>query len=383
MLQIYLKQLKTNFNGVKMINFKKQLQNIQNYIPGKPIEEVKRELGLRGEIYKLASNENPLGISPKALKAIKDSLNQINFYPDDNNFYLKKRLSESLNIKEEMIILGNGSVEIINNIIFSFTENKDRVLRPSPSFIMFKISALINGCKVVEIPHKNFKNDVASIVNSLKKSKFKIVYLDNPNNPLGSMIFEDELKYLLKNVPSDTLILLDEAYNDYIDDRVRIDSTKFLKKYKNLVILRTFSKIYGLAGLRVGYGIANGEIVSILQKVRLPFNVNLLAQKAALAAIDDYKHLKESKDLNDKGIRFLTDNLKKMGFFVIDSYTNFVTFDCDCDSKIIFEKLQKKGVIVRPIDNYGLKTFLRVTTSTEKGNRIFVEKLKEVLDEVR
>ncbi|HAF08341.1 MAG: Histidinol-phosphate aminotransferase [candidate division TA06 bacterium 32_111] len=366
-----------------MINFKKQLKNIQNYVPGKPIEEVKRELKLKAEIFKLASNENPLGPSPKALKVVKDSLNQINFYPDDNNFYLKKRLSEKLKVKEEMLILGNGSVEIINSIIFSFTEKKDRVLRPSPSFIMFKISSLINGCKIVEIPHKNFKNDVSSIVNAIKKSKFKIVYLDNPNNPLGSMIFEDELKYLLRNVPSDTLVLLDEAYNDYMDDRLRIDSTKFLKKYKNLIILRTFSKIYGLAGLRIGYGVANGEIVSVLQKVRLPFNVNLLAQKAALAAIDDYKHLKESKKLNDKGIKFLTENLKKMGFFVIDSYTNFVTFDCGCDSKVIFEKLQKKGVIVRPIDNYGLKTFLRVTTSTERGNKIFVEKLKEVLDEVR
>ncbi|MEO0281349.1 MAG: histidinol-phosphate transaminase [candidate division WOR-3 bacterium] len=365
-----------------MIKFKKQLQNIQNYIPGKPIEEVKRELNLKGEIYKLASNENPLGISPKALKVVKESLKDLNFYPDDNNFYLKKRLSEKIDVGQDMIVLGNGSVEIINNLVFAFTEKNDKVLRPTPSFIMFKISGILNGCKVFDVQHKDFRTDISSIVSMLKRSKFKILYLDNPNNPLGSMIFEDELKYLLKNVPSDTLVLLDEAYNDYLDDNVRIDSTKFLKKYKNLVILRTFSKIYGLAGLRVGYGISSNEIISILQKVRLPFNVNLLAQRAALAALDDEEHLRKSKKLNDEGLKFLTEKLREKGFYVIDSYTNFITFDCKCNGKTIFEKLQKKGVIVRPIDNYGLDTFLRVTTSTEKGNRIFVQKLKEVLNEI-
>lgn len=365
-----------------MIKFKKQLQNIQNYIPGKPIEEVKRELKLEGEIYKLASNENPLGISPKALKIIKESLKDLNFYPDDSNFYLKKRLTEKIGVHEDMVVLGNGSVEIINNLVFSFTEKNDKVLRPTPSFIMFKIASLLNGCKVFDVQHKDFRTDVDSIVKISKKTKFKIIYIDNPNNPLGSMIFEDELKYLLKNVPYDTLILLDEAYNDYLDKKVRIDSTKFLKRYKNLVVLRTFSKIYGLAGLRIGYGISNSEIVSILQKVRLPFNVNLLAQRAALAALDDDDHIERSKKLNDKGLQFLTKRLRGMGFYVIDSYTNFVTFNCKCNGKTIFEKLQRKGVIVRPIDNYGLDTFLRVTTSTEKGNRNFIEKLKEVLDEI-
>lgn len=366
-----------------MIKYKKNLLNVKTYVPGKPVEEVKRELKLKGEILKLASNENPLGVSPKALKVIKDSVNGLNLYPDDSNFYLMKRLSQILSVDEENIVIGNGSVEIINNLIFSFTEQKDLLLRTDPSFIMFKISGLINGCYVDDVANKNFQLDVDEFVKKIRSGKYSIVYLDNPSNPLGSMIFEDRLKYILKNTPSDTLFLLDEAYNDYLDDDVKFESTKFLNRYKNLFIIRTFSKIYGLAGLRIGYGIGSKELISILMKVRLPFNVNLLAQKAALAALDDHSHIKKSKILNDKGIRFLTSELERMGFFVIKSYTNFVTFDSKFSGKIIFEKLLKKNIIVRPLDNYGLKNFLRVTTSTMDGNRLFIKKIKEVYDEIR
>jgi len=362
----------------QMIHFKDELKNIKNYVPGKPIEEVKRELGLKGKIIKLASNENPLGISPKAKRVIESSINELHLYPDDTNYYLKKKISEKTGVEEKNIVIGNGSVELINNIVFSFTKRHDNLLRCDPSFIMFSISGLMNGCNVINIPTKNFTFDVEEMIRKSEETDARIIYFDNPNNPMGTMIDEDRVEYFMKKIQNDRIVILDEAYNEYMDKRRRIDSSKLLRKYKNLAILRTFSKIYGLAGLRIGYGMANDEIMEVLNKVRLPFNVNLLAQRAALAAIDDAKHLKESKDLNDRGIVFLTESLEKMNYTVVKSHTNFITFDTKTDAMEIFKKLEKKGIIVRPIANYGLKSFLRVTTGTDSENRKFIKALKEV-----
>ncbi|MDD3804590.1 MAG: histidinol-phosphate transaminase [bacterium] len=362
-----------------MIHFKDELKSIKNYIPGKPIEEVKRELGLKGRIIKLASNENPLGISPKAKKAILSSIGSLNLYPDDTNYYLKKKISEKIGVEEKHVIVGNGSVELINNIVFSFTRKHDNLLRCDPSFIMFSISGLMNGCNVISVPTNNFTFDVDEMIRKSEEADARIVYFDNPNNPMGSMVNQEKVEYLMKRINKERIVILDEAYNEYMSKNDRIDSGKLLRKHKNIVILRTFSKIYGLAGLRIGYGIANDEIMEVLNKVRLPFNVNLLAQKAALAAIDDSKHLSESKKLNDQGINYLTASLNKMGFFVVPSFTNFVSFDTLTDASVIFKKLESRGIIVRPIANYGLKSFLRVTTGTESDNKKFIKTLKEVM----
>lgn len=362
-----------------MIKFKDELRNIKNYVPGKPIEEVKRELGLKGKIIKLASNENPLGVSPKAKRVIEANIDNLNLYPDDTNYYLKKRISEKMGVEERHVIVGNGSVELINNIVFSFTRKHDNLLRCDPSFIMFSISGLMNGCNVISVKTKDYVFDVDEMIRKSIEADARIIYFDNPNNPMGTMVGQDRVEYLLRKVSDETIIILDEAYNEYMEKRERIDSGRLLKKHKNLVVLRTFSKIYGLAGLRIGYGLANDEIMDVLNKVRLPFNVNLLAQKAALAAIDDAKHIKESKELNDEGIKYLTDSLKSMGYEVVPSFTNFVAFDTGTDASAVFKKLEGKGVIVRPIANYGLSSFLRVTTGTASDNKRFIKTLKEVV----
>ena len=361
-----------------MIQYKTELKNIRNYVPGKPIEEVKRKLGLRGKIIKLASNENPLGISPKAKKVIEASIKDIHLYPDDTNYYLKKKISEKVRVEEKHIIIGNGSVELINNIVFSFTKRNNNLLRCDPSFIMFLISGIMNGCNVINVPAKEYTFDIDGTIKKAEEVDAKIIYFDNPNNPLGTMVYQDRVEYMMRKIKKDRIIILDEAYNEYMDKNDRINSSKLLSKYKNLALLRTFSKIYGLAGLRVGYCLANDEIMEVLNKVRLPFNVNLLAQRAAIAAIDDKKHILDSKKLNDNGKIFLTDSLKRMNYNLIESHTNFITFDTGTDASEIFKKLEKKGVIVRPIANYGLKSFLRVTTGTEKENKKFIKELKEV-----
>ncbi|MGE3063866.1 MAG: histidinol-phosphate transaminase [bacterium] len=361
-----------------MIHFKDELKNIKNYVPGKPIEEVKRELGLKGKIIKMASNENPLGVSPKAKRVIENSISSLNLYPDDTNYYLKRKISEKIGVNEKHVIIGNGSVELINNIVFSFTQKHDNLLRCDPSFIMFSISGLMNGCNVINVPTKNYVFDVEEMIRKSEEADARIIYFDNPNNPMGTMVNQGEVEYMMKKIKKDRIVILDEAYNEYMNKKERINSGELLKKYKNLVVLRTFSKIYGLAGLRIGYGLANDEIMEVLNKVRLPFNVNLLAQRAALAAIDDFKHIQESKRLNDEGVKYLTMSLKNMGYFVVPSFTNFVAFDTGTDASVIFKKLESRGVIVRPIANYGLKSFLRVTTGTESENKKFIKILKEV-----
>lgn len=361
-----------------MIKPKNELSQISNYTPGKPIEEVKRELGIRGKIIKLASNENPLGPSPKAVEALKKSIKEIHLYPDDTAYYLKKRLSEKLSVPSGQILLGNGSVELINNALFCYSRKGDSLVRSEYAFIMSSISAMMNGLAVKNIKMKEFRHDVDSLLKACQSEKSRILYVDNPTNPVGSMLSEDEVKYLLKKLGGEKLLILDEAYNEYLDSSLRVDSAKLIKKHKNLLVLRTFSKIYGLAGLRIGYAIADSGIIDTLAKVRLPFNTNLPAQKAALAAVDDDAHLLKSKAVNDEGKEYICSSLKKLNYEYVESFTNFVMFNAEKQGSEISEKLQRKGVIVRPLHNYGLHNYLRVTIGSMSENRKFIKSMKEV-----
>ncbi len=364
-----------------MIKFRKELNKINTYVPGKPIEELKREYGIKN-IIKLASNENPLGTSPKALKVLEKEYKNVFLYPDDSNYYLIKRIVGKNKCKSDNIIMGNGSVELLNQIIQVSCNKGDLLIRSDPSFIMPYISAKLIGVKVKNIKLKKFKHNIERIVKCSKKHSPKIVYIDNPTNPIGTMLNKDEIEYLLKNISSNTIIILDEAYNEYIDENKRINSIKLMKKYKNLIILRTFSKIYGLAGLRVGYLIADKYITQYVKKLRLPFNVNLLAQKTALAAIDDNEFIKKSKNINDKEKVFLYRELNKLGYQTIESFTNFISLDSRKDTKILFDKLLSKGVIVRPLNAYKLPTFIRISIGTHSQNVKFIKAFKEVINEI-
>ncbi len=361
---------------------RENIGSISPYIPGKPIEEVRRELGLKGRIIKLASNENPLGPSKMAVKAIRKALKEINLYPDDGCYALGKRLADHLGVNENQLIFGNGSVDIIEFIFKTFVAPKDHVVMAEQSFVMGKIAAKMTDANLAEVPLKNYTHDLEAMARAVTPQT-KVVYIANPNNPTGTMVNHDQLKSFIKSVPESCVIILDEAYSEYITRSDFPRSMELLKDHSNIIILHTFSKIYGLAGLRVGYGIGHPELIAAVRKVRLPFNIGLLSQAGCLAALDDIKHLEHSRQVNDEGKQFLYRQFEKMKLFYIPSEGNFVLIDPKLDSVEVFTRLQKRGIIVRPVKNYGLPTALRITVGTEKQNKKLVVALRKVLKEVR
>lgn len=361
---------------------RENIGSISPYVPGKPIEEVRRELGLKGRIIKLASNENPLGPSKLAVKAIRKALKEINLYPDDGCYALGKRLSDHLGVNENQLIFGNGSVDIIEFIFKTFVAPKDHVVMAEQSFVMGKIAAKMTDAELTEVPLKNYTHDLEAMARAVGP-RTKVVYIANPNNPTGTMINHDQLRAFIKAVPESCVIILDEAYSEYITRSDFPRSLDLLKEHSNIIILHTFSKIYGLAGLRVGYGIGHPELIASVRKVRLPFNISLLSQAACLAALDDVKHLEHSRQVNDAGKEFLYRQFEKMKLLYVPSEGNFVLIDPRLDSTEVFTRLQKRGIIIRPVKNYGLPTALRVTIGTEKQNKKLVGSLKKVLKEIR
>ncbi len=351
---------------------------IKPYKPGKPIEEVARELNLVGKIIKLASNENPLGVSPKALNAIKKYLTEMHLYPDDNGYYLKQKLAEKHNVSMDNIILGNGSVELIYFACLTFLNPYERLMRSSGSFLMSKIGTEVVGSMTQDIPLKEYRHDLSRMLSEIT-AQTKIIYLDNPINPLGTCIWADELDEFMDKVPNFVLVIIDEAYYDYITEKEYPNSLKYLQEGKNVLILRTFSKIYGLAGLRIGYGIAKPEIISSMMKVRTPFNVNRLAQIAAIAALDDTPHIKRSRRVNEQGKKYLYRELSKLKIFYLPTYANFIFTNFATDSKDIFEALQQRRVITRMIKEYGFPNALRISIGTIAENKKLIKELTEVL----
>lgn len=355
---------------------RKNILNITPYIAGKPLEETKRELGLK-EVIKLASNENPLGPSPKAREAIKKALRGINRYPDSQGFYLKKKLAKYLNLETTNIVLGNGSDELIDIIIKTFVEEDENIITADITFLEYEIISCVNARRVITAPLKYFKYDLEAMRKKID-DKTKLIFIANPNNPTGTYVNKYELRDFMEALPKDVLLVLDEAYDTFIDIDDFPNSLKYIDK-ENVIVLKTFSKAYGLAGLRIGYAIAQPEFVSYMERVRQPFNVNLLAQVAAIAALDDKKFLRKTRDTILEGKNYLYDCLNKLGIAYVPSVANFILIDVERDGLGLFKEMLKFGVITRDMKQYGLKNFIRVTIGTKKENERFIKVLKKVL----
>ena len=355
---------------------RKHILKIDPYEAGKPIEEIKRQLGLK-EVIKLASNENPLGPSPKAIEAIKKNLATLNRYPDSNGFYLKRRIAKNLNLEPSNIILGNGSDELIDIIIKTFVEEDEHIITADFTFLEYKIISSVKGRTVTTVPLKYFKYDLEAIKKKIDK-KTKVVFIANPNNPTGTYVTKIEVEEFMRSLPDGVLLVLDEAYDTFIDVNDFPDSLSYVRN-NNVIVLRTFSKAYGLAGIRVGFAVAKPEFISYMEIARQPFNVNSLAQVAATAALDDKKFLKKTRKTVFEGKRYLYDALAKLGIPFVPSVSNFILIDTGRDGVGVFKEMLKYGVIVRDMKQYGLKNYIRVTIGTKKENERFVKVLRKVI----
>lgn len=356
------------------IHFREELANLSPYKPGRPIDDVKREYGLH-DVIKLASNENPLGCSPKAVEAIKNSLGSLALYPDGNCTVLKEALSKKLNLNVNKIILSSGLDEMIDLLAKTFFKKDDEVIMADVTFPRYISTTMMMGAKPVKVPLVNWTYDLEGMLNAITE-KTKLIWLCNPNNPTGTMFTEKELISFLDRVPKDIIVVYDEAYNEFVtrDDYPK-NSLPLLDKYPNIIILKTFSKIYGLASLRVGYTMANEEIIANINKVRGPFNVNTLAQVAAVAALEDEDFLKKTYDMNVKGKKYLYEEFDKLNLKYAPSETNHIFVNVERSASEIFIELQKRGVIIRPMAG----NWIRVSIGTMEENNLFIEKLREVL----
>ena len=345
---------------------------IQPYVPGKPIEELERELGITNSI-KLASNENPVGPSPKALEVIRNSCSDINRYPDGAGYYLKRVLSEKLSVSEEELILGNGSNELLNIAARTFLQDGDEAVMAVPSFVVYAMAVQAVGGKAIQVPLKNYTHDLEAMAGAITP-KTKMLFIANPNNPTGTMNKKDEFERMMEKVPDTTLVVLDEAYYEYVTDRDYADSMKYLHTRKNVLILRTFSKIYGLAGLRIGYGIAKKEILNDMNRLREPFNTNSLAQKAAIAALNDPEHVSHSRNINEAGKTYLYNELDSLGVTYVPTEANFLYIPVE-KAMAVYEKLMTMGVIIRPMGPHAI----RVTIGLPGENKRFIEAFRTVV----
>lgn len=357
--------------------FRKELAGFQSYVPGKSAEEVQEEYGLT-EIAKLASNENQFGPSPKAVEAVCKAASEINYYPDPFAFGLRKALGVKLNVKPENIVVGSGGEEMISIIAHTFLNAGDEVVMADPTFGIYQTTALLLGAKPVSVSYKNCRCDVNGMVNAVT-DKTKLFYLCSPNNPTGDILTDEDLDYVFSHVPEDVVIIIDEAYYEFAKENPAYpDSLKRLEKRENVVVLRTFSKVCGLAGVRVGYVITSPVIAGEMGKVKQTFNVNRLAQAAALGALQDEEHIQKTVAGNARSLDMLYEFFTEMQYEYIPSNANFVFVNVHLDSALIFEELQKRGVIVRPGCAWGWKTWLRVSTGTEEQTQMFIRRMREI-----
>lgn len=356
-----------------------QIMAIKPYVPGKPIEEVERELGI-SDVIKLASNENPLGPSPLAVEAMKKALDNVHRYPDGNCFYLKQALARFWGVTPDHLFVGNGSDEIIKLIAEAFLSEGEEAVMGHPSFSEYDFAVKIMGGQSVFVPLKNNTYDLEAMAKAVTE-KTKLVFVCNPNNPTGTIVKKAEVDKLLAALPDHVITVIDEAYYEYVGDSDYPDSLEYVRANKNVIVLRTFSKIYGLAGLRVGYGIAKPELVSLLMRVREPFNVNLLGQAAAIAALEDREHVERSRRANEEGKEYLYREFERMGLAYAPTETNFIWLVIRADCRKVFNKLLKRGVIVRTGDIFDAPDVIRVTIGTMEQNRRFIVNLEEVLKE--
>ncbi len=350
------------------------------YPPGKPLEELEREFGISNAI-KLASNENPFGSSPRAVEAITKWLPKLHRYPDGSGYYLKNKLASHHKTAPENLVLGNGSNEIIDLLIRILVRPGKEVITSHPSFLVYQKMVQASGGtnKVVEL--KDFTHDLAGIASAVTDNT-SLIFLDNPNNPTGSILTKRAFDQFLEKLPNHLLVVLDEAYMEFAEGADTPTATEYLGKDDRIVGLRTFSKAYGIAGLRVGYGLMHKDVAALLDRIRQPFNVNVLAQAAAEASIDDQDHLLKTIRNNELGKAFLTEALEKIGFKVLRSFTNFVLVDTGMEANRLCKALLPKGVIIRHMGSYGLEQFVRITIGTPEENERCIEAIKEVLSQL-
>lgn len=354
------------------------VQALIPYKPGKPVEELERELGLKN-IVKLASNENPLGPGDKAVAAIRNTLVELARYPDGNGFKLKQALSKRFSVASEQITLGNGSNEILELVARAFLTPKHEVVFSQHAFAVYPIVTQAVGAKAVVVPALNYGHDLKAMAASVT-DKTRVVFIANPNNPTGTLLQQEEVAEFVQTLPEHVICVLDEAYFEFADHAGRIDSITWLKDHPNLIITRTFSKAYGLAGLRVGYSFSSVEIADLLNRVRQPFNNNMLALAAAEAALSDTDHLAKTLAVNTKGMQQLTEGFKLLGLDWIPSAGNFVSVNLQREAMTIYEQLLHKGVIVRPVANYEMPQYLRISIGTEAENQQFLDALTGLLN---
>ena len=354
------------------------IRSISPYIPGKPIAELAREFGIDAQsIVKLASNENPLGMSPKARAAVRAAMDDLGRYPDGNGFGLKQALSRKLGVTADSLVLGNGSNDALELAARAFLPAGASAIYAQHAFAVYALAVQCVGARGIEVPARAWGHDLAAMADAISPDT-RIVFIANPNNPTGTFIPGDLIEAFLARVPQDVVVVLDEAYNEYLAPADRADTVAWVRDFPNLVVVRTFSKIYGLAGLRVGYGVGSAEVVDLMNRVRQPFNVNNLALAGAIAALDDHEFLARSYESNRAGMEQIVAGLKRLGLAHIPSHGNFVTFEV-ADAPGVNQRLLKQGVIVRPIGGYGLPNHLRVTIGLEAENQAFLAALEAAL----
>jgi histidinol-phosphate aminotransferase len=355
------------------------IRAIAPYQPGKPIAELERELGISG-IVKLASNENPLGCSPLAVSAMHEAIKTIALYPDGNGFELKVALSKRYGVEHARIVLGNGSNDMLELAARAFLSPGDKAVYSAHAFAVYPLATQAVGAKGISVPATNFGHDLKAMLKAAVEQQAKLVFIANPNNPTGTFLSGDALLAFLRALPGNILVVLDEAYNEYLPVECRYDSVSWLKDFPNLIISRTFSKAYGLAGLRVGYALANPQVADMMNRVRQPFNVNSVAQAAAVAALRDEAFVRQTHELNQRGMEQITQGLSKLGLEYIPSLANFVSFKIAGAARI-YRRLLELGVIVRPIASYDMPDYLRVSIGLESENQKFLSALQQILGE--
>lgn len=360
------------------INAPDYIRAIAPYQGGKPISELAREMGLvEAEIVKLASNENPLGISPKAQMAIEDAIADIARYPDGNSFALRDAVSKKFNVKSNQIVFGNGSNDILELAARAFLNAGCEAIYSQHAFAVYPLVTQAVGATGVVVPAKNYAHDLDGFLKAITPNT-KLIFIANPNNPTGTLLEKDALKAFIYSVPKHVLIVLDEAYDEYLSAEDKSEAISWLAEFDNLIISRTFSKAYGLAGLRIGFGLMHAEVADMLNRVRQPFNVNSIAQVAAVASLADDDFVARSYALNRAGMAQLTQGFQKLGLEYIPSQANFVSFAVK-DAANVNQKLLQNGVIVRPIANYDMPGYLRVSVGLFSENSRFLEVLEQIV----
>ncbi len=365
------------------IKIPQNIASITPYPPGKPLDELEREYGIKNSI-KLASNENPWGPSPKAIRAIRAELLNLHRYPDGSCHYLIQALADKLGVAPSEIIVGNGSSEVIEFLVKAFVQEGDEVITSHPSFLMYQKIVQVRGGVNHVVPLKDMRHDLG-MIKKMVSEKTRLIFLDNPNNPTGTAISPVEIYQFLSDIPESVVVVLDEAYVDFMDKKFHVDAFSLIRNVEKrcpVVFLRTFSKAYGLSGLRVGYGLMAKEVAECLQKVRQPFNINQMAQVGALAALEDEEYYLLTLERTAKGLSYLSQEVDKIGCKSYPSEANFFLIDVQGDADKLYQAMLYKGVIVRSMSAYGFSNFIRVTVGTEEENSRFLSSLADCLGEL-